>query len=244
MASFGLVANAEETGPEQTRQRLGLLLGDGSLGVVFQPIVDLLTTRVIGYEALARFPSDPEVSPRRFFTEAATVGMLTELEIAVVRAALRRLEDVAEDVFISINVSLETAGSAELRAALVDLDTSRVVLEINETDAAEAYEGVSPAVAELRADGVRIAVDDAGSGTVSFSKLFDVHADIIKIDIDVTHGIASDPMKEAMAFALQSLSDRLGALCLAEGIETEEELRRLREIGVQAGQGYYFGRPE
>ena len=89
-----------------------------------------------------------------------------------------------------------------------------------------------------------IALDDTGSGTVSFSSLFDVHADIIKIDIDVTHGIDTDPMKEAMASALKSLADRLGAMSLAEGIETEQELELLREDGVQAGQGYLFGRPE
>ncbi len=96
----------------------------------------------------------------------------------------------------------------------------------------------------LRAIGVRIALDDTGSGAVSFNSLFDVHADIIKIDIDVTHGIASDPMKEAMAAALKALADRLGAMSLAEGIETEEELNLLRGVGVQAGQGYLFGRPE
>ena len=98
--------------------------------------------------------------------------------------------------------------------------------------------------ARSRATGVRIALDDTGSGSVSFSSLFDVHADIIKIDIEVTHGIASDPMKEAMASALKVLADRLGAMSLAEGIETEEELNLLRGVGVQAGQGYLFGRPE
>jgi len=96
----------------------------------------------------------------------------------------------------------------------------------------------------LRANGVRIALDDTGSGDVSFSSLLDVHADIIKIDVDITHGIASDPMKEAMAASLKSFADRLGAMSMAEGIETEEELERLRELGVQAGQGYLFGRPE
>ena len=98
------------------------------------------------------------------------------------------------------------------------------MLEITEDAAAGDYEEVSEAVGALRASGVRIALDDTGSGSVSFNGLFDVHADIIKIDIDVTHGIASDPMKEAMASALKSLADRLGAMSLAEGIETEEEL--------------------
>jgi EAL domain-containing protein (putative c-di-GMP-specific phosphodiesterase class I) len=141
-------------------------------------------------------------------------------------------------------VSPATAGSDELRDVLGSVDPKRVVLEITENAAAGDYEEVSEAVGELRANGVRIAIDDTGSGSVSFNSLFDVHADIIKIDIDVTHGIASDPMKEAMASALKGLADRLGAMSLAEGIETEEELNLLRGVGVQAGQGYLFGRPE
>jgi EAL domain-containing protein (putative c-di-GMP-specific phosphodiesterase class I) len=137
-----------------------------------------------------------------------------------------------------------TAASEELGEVLSSVDGSRVVLEITENAAAVGYEEVSEAVGMLRANGVRIALDDTGSGDVSFSSLLDVHADIIKIDVDITHGIASDPMKEAMAASLKSFADRLGAMSMAEGIETEEELERLRELGVQAGQGYLFGRPE
>jgi EAL domain-containing protein (putative c-di-GMP-specific phosphodiesterase class I) len=228
----------------EARRRVEKLPADGSIRVVFQPIVDLATTKVIGYEALARFPGDSSVSPRTWFAEAAEVGLLLEIEMTAIRAALAHLERLPKDAFISVNVSPETAGSEELREVLASVDPSRVVLEITENAAAGDYEEVSEAVGALRAIGVRIALDDTGSGTVSFNSLFDVHADIIKIDIDVTHGIASDPMKEAMASALKALADRLGAMSLAEGIETEEELNLLRGVGVQAGQGYFFGRPE
>ena len=228
----------------EARRRVEELPADGSIRVVFQPIVDLATTKVIGYEALARFPGDSSVSPRTWFAEAAEVGLLLEIEMTAIRAALAHLERLPKDAFISVNVSPETAGSEELRDVLASVDPSRVVLEITENAAAGDYEEVSEAVGALRAIGVRIALDDTGSGTVSFNSLFDVHADIIKIDIDVTHGIASDPMKEAMASALKALADRLGAMSLAEGIETEEELNLLRGVGVQAGQGYFFGRPE
>jgi EAL domain-containing protein (putative c-di-GMP-specific phosphodiesterase class I) len=228
----------------EARRRVESLPADGSIRVVFQPIVDLATTKVIGYEALARFPGDSSVSPRTWFAEAAEVGLLLEIEMTAIRAALAHLERLPKDAFISVNVSPETAGSEELREVLASVDPSRVVLEITENAAAGDYEEVSEAVGALRAIGVRIALDDTGSGTVSFNSLFDVHADIIKIDIDVTHGIASDPMKEAMASALKALADRLGAMSLAEGIETAEELNLLRGVGVQAGQGYFFGRPE
>jgi len=228
----------------EARRRLEELPADGSLRVVFQPIVDLATTKVIGYEALARFPGDSSITPRTWFAEAAEVGLLLDIEMTAIRAALAQLERLPTDAFISVNVSPSTAGSDELRDVLGGVDPTRVVLEITENAVDGDYEEVSDAVGALRDVGVRIALDDTGSGTVSFSSLFDVHADIIKIDIDVTHGIASDPIKEAMASALKSLADRLGAMSLAEGIETEEEFKALREVGVQAGQGYLFGRPE
>jgi EAL domain-containing protein (putative c-di-GMP-specific phosphodiesterase class I) len=192
----------------EARRRVESLPADGSIRVVFQPIVDLATTKVIGYEALARFPGDSSVSPRTWFAEAAEVGLLLEIEMTAIRAALAHLERLPKDAFISVNVSPETAGSEELREVLASVDPSRVVLEITENAAAGDYEEVSEAVGALRAIGVRIALDDTGSGTVSFNSLFDVHADIIKIDIDVTHGIASDPMKEAMASALKALAGR------------------------------------
>jgi len=169
------------------------LPADGSIRVVFQPIVDLATTKVIGYEALARFPGDSSVSPRTWFAEAAEVGLLLEIEMTAIRAALAHLERLPKDAFISVNVSPETAGSEELREVLASVDPSRVVLEITENAAAGDYEEVSEAVGALRAIGVRIALDDTGSGTVSFNSLFDVHADIIKIDIDVTTGSLRTP---------------------------------------------------
>jgi EAL domain-containing protein (putative c-di-GMP-specific phosphodiesterase class I) len=239
-----LIDPGEQARLAEARRRVEQLPVDGSIRVAFQPIVDLATKKVIGYEALARFPGDAKVSTRTWFAEAAEVGLLREIEMLAIRTALGQLEKLPLDAFISVNVSPGTAASDELRDALEDVDGSRVVLEINENAAAEGYDEVSEAVGALRSNGVRIALDDTGSGTVSFSSLFDVHADIIKIDIDVTHGIDTDPMKEAMASALKSLADRLGAMSLAEGIETEQELELLREVGVQAGQGYLFGRPE
>jgi EAL domain-containing protein (putative c-di-GMP-specific phosphodiesterase class I) len=226
------------------RRRLEEVSEGGSIRVAFQPIVDLATTKVIGYEALARFEGDATVSPRTWFVEAAKLGLLRAVEIAAIRAAIAELDSLPSDAFISLNVSPQTAASEELRDVIAAVDGARVVLEITENDAVESYDEVSEAVGKLRARGVRIALDDTGSGDVSFSSLFEVHADIIKIDIEVTHGIESDPMKEAMASALKALADRLGAMSLAEGIETEEELERLRQVGVQAGQGYLFGKPE
>jgi EAL domain-containing protein (putative c-di-GMP-specific phosphodiesterase class I) len=234
----------KDEGLLEARRRLEEPDFDGSIRVALQPIVDLSTTDVIGYEALARFPGDEAISPRTWFAEAAALGRLREVEMAAIRAALAKLGQLPSEAFISVNVSLVTAASEEFGDFLGTVDGSRVVLEITEDAAAAGYEEVSEAVGALRASGVRIALDDSGSESVNLSRLLDVHADIIKIDVEVTRGIAADPMKEAMAYAIKSLADRLGAMSLAEGIETDEDLARLREVGIQAGQGYLFGRPE
>src|ERR1019366_4208617 len=137
-----------------------------------------------------------------------------------------------KDAFISVNVSPETAGSEELREVLASVDPSRVVLEITENAAAGDYEEVSEAVGALRAIGVRIALDDTGSGTVSFNSLFDVHADIITIEIDLTHGIASDPIQDKTAPAL------------AELIQTATELNLPRGVGLLVGQCFPLCPPQ
>ncbi len=234
----------EDDGHLETQRRLARLAVDGEIRVALQPIVDLATSDVIGYEALARFPGDETISPRTWFAEAAKVGRLQEIEMTAIRAALAQLGRLPPEAFISVNVSLLTAACDELGDLLSSVEASRVVLEITEDAVAAGYDEVSEAVGELRAKGVRIALDDSGSGSVYLSRLLDVHADIIKIDVEVTRGIASDPMKEAMAYAIKSLADRLGAMSLAEGIETDEDLKALQAVGIQAGQGYLFGRPE
>ncbi|HLI44316.1 MAG TPA: EAL domain-containing protein, partial [Acidimicrobiales bacterium] len=99
------------------------------------------------------------------------------------------------------------------------------------------------ALSLLRDSGVRVALDDTGSGLVSLRQLLDIQADIIKIDTDVVRGIDTDVTKQAIAFALKSLAERSGAVSLAEGVETEEEAEMLESLGIEAAQGYLFGRP-
>ena len=149
--SQGPEPNAYE---ELTRARRGLeQLGEiGSVRVALQPIVDLTTTEVIGYEALARFVGDTTISPRAWFAQAAELGLLCEVEIAAIKAALAELGRVPANAFVAVNLSPSTAASKELRDLLSGVDGSRVVLKITEDAAAEGYERISEAVGALRAD--------------------------------------------------------------------------------------------
>jgi EAL domain-containing protein (putative c-di-GMP-specific phosphodiesterase class I) len=220
------------------------ILGSGPIKIAFQPIVRLDSLDVIGYEALARFPAEVVVSPKAWFDAAALLGLTHDLEILAVSSALAQLDLLPEGVFVSLNVSPTTAASADLRSLMEKVEPVRVVLEVKEDAAMEDYHLFAGAIDELRATGIRIAVDDAGVADVSLRHMLDLRPDIIKIDVDVTRGIEHDPVKQAIANAFRSIATGSGALSLAEGIETDEELEMLRSLNIEAGQGYLLGRPE
>jgi EAL domain-containing protein (putative c-di-GMP-specific phosphodiesterase class I) len=239
------VSTESDESTERVRPVLDVvgLLQSGTIRVAFQRIVDLTTDDVIGYEALARFPGEV-VSPGPWFAEAAAQGLEKELEVAAVKAALECLDRLPTDVFMAVNVSPLTAASPALSELLSHVEAARVVLEIKEDAAVGSYPQFSTTFDELRSSGVRIAVDDAGMADVSLRHMLDVRPDIIKIDVDVTRGIEHDPIKQTIAATFASLASRAGALSLAEGVETKDELAMLRTLGIAAGQGYLFGRPE
>jgi EAL domain-containing protein (putative c-di-GMP-specific phosphodiesterase class I) len=239
-ASSDLAATASESVPWLDVPRI--LKGD-SIQMAFQPIVNLGSRESIGYEALARFPEEEIVSPQGWFAAAAAQGLEEELEILAVASALSQLDDLPAGAFVSLNVSPATAGSPSVRD-LIDVEQrARVIFEIKEDAAIEDYQRFTGVIDELRATGVRIAVDDAGLADVSLRHMLDIRPDFIKIDTDVTRGVDHDPVKQAIVMAFRSLAAQAGALSLAEGIETEEELETLRSLNIDLGQGYLLGRP-
>jgi EAL domain-containing protein (putative c-di-GMP-specific phosphodiesterase class I)/CheY-like chemotaxis protein len=209
--------------------------------LVFQPIVELATRGVVGVEALARF-TDPPGPPQAWFAEAAEVGLGVELELAAAEAALRQIRRIPRDAYLAINVSHRTAGSPTLLEALRP-HADRVVLELTEHERIDDYEHLAADLGRLRALGVRIAIDDAGAGFASLRHILNVRPDIIKLDVDLTRGIDVDPARRALAVALISFAEQMGMTIVAEGVETDEELRALQQLGVRLGQGFHLGRP-
>ena len=219
------------------------VLRDRSLAIAFQPIVNLATRARIGFEALARFHGSEVVSPRLWFEQAARLGVLHDLEFLAADRALAQISLLPDEAFMAINLSPATAASRAIADRLEQVPADRVVLELSEHSAVSNYRQFSRSLDALRALGVRIALDDAGGSDVSLQHLADVHADIIKLDNSVTRGIDHDEERQAVAAAYGVLAARGGAVSLAEGVETEEELAMLIELGIEAGQGYLFGRP-
>jgi EAL domain-containing protein (putative c-di-GMP-specific phosphodiesterase class I) len=228
---------------QQSVDRISRVLAGDELKMLFQPIADLATGEVVGVEALARFDCEPRRPPDKWFAEAAQIGLGIDLELAAVVAALRRLPDLPDGVDLSINASPQTTETPALAELLQGPLCRRVVLELTEHVRVDDYDNLLTALRLLRQRGVRLAVDDAGAGFAGLSHILRLRPDIIKLDIALTRGIDSDPIKRALALALSSFARELSATIIAEGIESAEELDTLTMLGIRWGQGYYLARP-
>lgn len=215
--------------------------GDG-MRMVFQPIVDLRDRSVVGVEALARFAGPPNRSPELWFAEAADVGLAEELELAAMRTALRSLDRIPAGAHLALNASHRTAVSPRLLDVLSESDPNRIVIEITEHERADDYEALRRSLERLRRRGVRVAIDDAGAGfSLRHAITLDPH--ILKLDISLTRDVDSDRARRALASALVRFAEEMDVTVVAEGIQSEAELRELVELGVRYGQGYLLGEP-
>lgn len=228
---------------EQRLTRIQHVLAEQSLTVLVQPIVDLRTGLVVGGEALSRFAGHPNPTPDRWFADAETVGLGVELELMAVQAAIDRSTSMPGSAYLSVNVSPTTAVSEELFDILCRATGRRLVLELTEHADVTDYQALHEALDCLRSRGIRIAVDDTGSGFASLRHILNLRPDIIKLDLALVRGIHTDPARRALAKGMLTFACEIGADIVAEGIETGGELAVLRDIGIPHGQGYHLGRP-
>ncbi|MGY1812972.1 EAL domain-containing protein [Blastococcus sp. SYSU D00820] len=226
------------------RARIEQLLVAGGPDVVLQPIVELATGRVVGHEALARFPGRPQRTPDAWFADAAAVGLGVELELSAVAAALGAFRRLPPGTHLSINVGPDTALSAQLPELFRGLPEDRpVILELTEHVGVDDYAALTAALERVRRLGVRLAVDDAGSGFASLRHILNLRPDVIKLDRDLVTGVDGDPARRALAGALLTFGTEIGAEVVAEGIETAAEAAALQRLGIRLGQGFHLGRP-
>ncbi len=229
--------------PSTPLEQVDALLQAGNLEMVFQPIFNIRSGTLAGVEALARFPGAPYRPPNKWFDEAWSVGRGVYLELAAVGAAVGHLPGLPPNAFLAVNISPRTLASATLESALLEVPTKRVILEVPERAAVHDHRGFTHAVDRLRAQGVRLAVDDAGAGLENIRNMLELTPDFIKFDVALTHAVDTDPVRHHLASSLVSFADQLDAAVVAEGIETEGELKTLRALGFRFGQGYHLGRP-
>ncbi|HYK95008.1 MAG TPA: EAL domain-containing protein [Candidatus Dormibacteraeota bacterium] len=242
-------AVAVELGPtlaawEQTstaRLRIDDILQREAFWPVFQPVRRLADGRIVGYEALSRF--NGQVGPSDTFLQARLSGRLRELEVATIRAVATSSARMPSDCWLSINVSPELLIDADVLADLLAPIRQDIVIELSEHEAITDY---APIADGLRRLGPRrqLAVDDAGAGFASLRHILEVRPHLVKLDIGLVQGVASDLTRTALIAGFARFAADAGFELIAEGIETEEDRRALHRLGVSLGQGYLLGMPE
>ncbi|MBV8950450.1 MAG: EAL domain-containing protein [Actinobacteria bacterium] len=229
----------------------------GDLEVFYQPIVRIHDGTVVGVEALARWahPTRGVVPPEEFVPVAETSGLIVPLGISILADACRQVElwrragVIDASFYVAVNLS-----ARQLRDARIVTETARVlretglppwalVLEVTESAIMDDFDIACAHLEELKGLGVRLALDDFGTGYSSLSYLRDLPMDAVKIDKSFIDRVAEDSEGAAMVRSVIELTRTLGLTSIAEGVEGQDQLAVLAELGCDNVQGFLFARP-
>jgi diguanylate cyclase (GGDEF)-like protein len=235
----------------EVEQELRAALDTGGLSVHYQPQVDLLTGRVVGVEALARWthPRLGEVSPAEFIAVAEETGLIGPLGSLVLEQTCRQLAAWRSHGFriaATVNVSahqLDDPGFADAvarRIGSAGLPPSSICLELTESALMGAGAEPRRVLASLKGLGVYVAIDDFGTGYSSLASLKRLPVEVIKVDRSFVDGLGTDPEDSAIVAAILSLAHAMGLHVIAEGVETPLQAAELVALGCTVGQGYLW----
>lgn len=216
---------------------------------LFQPLVEINSGRVVGYEALSRGPAgSPWESPIALFTAARVAGRDDELDWVCRAVAYRTALDAGFDPRVALFVNMEPGAwrvpcPPDLREVVaLARDRLRVVTEMTERAIAEDPSALLAAAANCREAGWGVALDDVGADPASLALMPFVQPDVVKLDMQLLRA-PDDPHTARVVAAVADYAERTGAIVLAEGIETTRHLAVARTMGATVGQGWYYGRP-
>ncbi|MBE0472083.1 MAG: EAL domain-containing protein [Methyloprofundus sp.] len=230
------------------------LLKDGFF-LVFQPIVNLFSGEVSHYEVLIRMRGEENeiISPVEFVPVAERMGLIHSIDLWVVETAIEFLAKLPADktnISLSINLSSVAFQDTSLlptikeKLELTWIDARRITFEITETAAVDNFEKTRDMITKIRALGCKFALDDFGAGFCSYNYLKTFPVDYVKIDAQFIRNLTNNPTDQILVNSMTELATKLGKKTIAEYIDTPEAIEKLREIGVNFGQGYIFGKPE
>ena len=225
----------------------------GELELHYQPLIDLTHRRTVGAEALIRW-NDPErgmLTPAEFLPVAERTGLIRPITDWVVDEACRQSREWrngGHDLFVSVNLPPAFWQPTPMRRVMSAIDAfglnaDRMMMEITEQAAMASVAELEPVLAELHARGLRFAIDDFGTGHSSLGRLSQLRVNMLKIDRSFIADIPSDRGAAILVESMITLARNLGLQCMAEGIETEEQLAFLIANRCPLGQGFLFGRP-
>ena len=232
---------AERTEIEQARAHVQTMIDERAFHPVFQPIVDIESDAIVGYEALSRF--DDEVAPDVRFAQAASVGLGAELEIATLRAAIDDAVTLPDGAWLNLNVTPDLILAGDRLATLLADCPRRVVLEVTEHQAIADYPAFRDAIRRLGPE-VDLAIDDAGAGFASLRHIIELRPAFVKLDRSLVAGVDQDEALQAMIAGLCHFARTTGCYLLAEGVETQAELDMVASLSIPFAQGFLLGRPK
>lgn len=230
----------------------------GQLSVHYQPMIDLKTSAITGFEALARWrhPTLGLISPMSFIPLAEETGLISELGAWVLFEALtqlRKWQDLGpehQNLQVSVNLSSrQLLDDPDLVQRVVQalsrtqVSPGSLILEVNESLLLADKEQGPRLLAELRERGVRVCMDDFGTGYASLSYLHRAKVDTLKIDLSFVRHLTEDSEHAEIVRTILTLAATLGLPAIAEGVETDAQLERLRKLGCSGAQGYLFSPP-
>lgn len=224
---------------------------DGRLAAVYQPIVDLPSGRVTGFELLARWPDAPENlrDPERFVAQAEDLGLITALTEAMVRRAAREVGDFLArhpELYLAINVSAADLADGALDRLLTQefvargVQAEQIVLELTERSLAGVHR---EQIVMLQRAGFRILIDDLGEGYSNLSYLHELKPSGVKVGRSFSSGLGTDSPKVDLVRAMIQLARAMDLNVIIEGIETRQAHLALQRFGTLHGQGFLYAKP-
>jgi diguanylate cyclase (GGDEF)-like protein len=236
---------------EELASAVSAVAANRSLTPVYQPLYDLATGKVTGYEGLVR-PNESAgfANASALFIAAEAAGRTVELDLASLETVIAGARDLDESMYLSVNLSprsLETPAFSPYDVLSIanrnGIDAARLVVELTEREEVEDLDRLRSALTALRKHGVRIAADDVGAGNAGLRLLSEVSFDIMKIDLTLVRAGAASESADAVLRALRGLARRQHQTIVAEGVETLDELAMIMDLGFDTVQGYLLQRP-
>jgi EAL domain-containing protein (putative c-di-GMP-specific phosphodiesterase class I)/DNA-binding response OmpR family regulator len=230
------------------RERLLRAIHERAIATLFQPVVNLETRAIVGYEALSRGPAGSEIeSAEVIFEIARDFDLVWELETLCIQNLRPWLREVCSRGYLFFNLESHFIQQLQQRGMGVFESfmecKQQVVIEVTERSAIRDYRTFRSTLLDLKSMGFRIAIDDCGSGYATLEAIAELKPDYLKVGHSLFHGVESDPIRRQLVELVARCADTIGAKTIAEAIETEEQLRVTRELGIGQGQGYLFAAP-
>ena len=249
--AVALALGEDMTDLERQGNVLRRIIYQSYIRTVFQPIVSLDGDDILGHEALTRGPAETEFeSPDFLFALSRRSGLLQELDFLCRNVAVSSARTLEGRGKIFINTLAHTLAHRRFLSPQffnlleqAHIEPARIVFEVSEKYPISDYSEFRRNAAELHEQGFSLAVDDAGMGYSNLRTLFELEPDYVKIDHSLVHDIHLEPVHEQVFDILADISQQLDAHVIAEGVETKEELEKLKSMGVPYGQGFYFAKP-